>query len=177
MVNRNTRQKPPLSHFCLLTVLTGYAVLVGPSVGLPARMSSEAKRGRILAQKVMEELASKHSELQGMEVAATPPGKKTCVTIAATEAKEVGEKCDNDEFTAIQTNQPFVEKENEGGKEVFDVTMPLHDAAGKVVGTIGMDFKPEPGQERSKVVSRAEEIVREFEKQVPSKAKLFERGD
>ena len=111
-----------------------------------------------------------------MEVAATPPGK-ACVTIAATVSKEVGAKCDNDEYTAIKTNKPFVEKENEGGKEVFDVTMPLHDSAGKVIATVGMDFKPEPGQERSNVINRAEEIVREFEERIPSKAKLFERTD
>ena len=176
MVNRKRPPKSPVSHFCLAALFAGYVVLVVPSVGLAVRAPSEVKQGRILAQKVIEELVSKHSELQGMEVAAAPPGKP-CVTIAATEAKEVGAKCDNDEFTAIKTNKPFVEKENEGGKEVFDITMPLHDSAGKVIGTIGMDFKPEPGQERSKVVNRAEEIVREFEEQVPSKAKLFERAD
>src|SRR2546422_2558277 len=95
-----------------------------------------------LFRSVLEELVSKHSELQGMEVAATPPGK-TCVTIAATESKEVGANCDNDEFTAIKTNKPFVEKEEEGGAEVFDITAPLHDSSGKVMGTMGMDFKPE----------------------------------
>ena len=176
-MNRKRCPRLPVAPFCLLAVLAGYVLSVVPSVALPARTSGEGKQGRIFAQKLMEELASKHSELQGMEVAATPPGRKTCMTIAATEAKEIGATCDNDEFTAIKTDKPFVEKEKEGGKEVFDVTMPLHDTAGKVIGTVGMDFKPEPGQERSKVVKWAEEIVRQFEEQVPSKAKLFERAE
>jgi hypothetical protein len=161
MVNRKRRPKSPVCYCCLLAVVAGCVVLAVPSLGLGARAPNEAKQGRILAQKVLEDLVSKHSELQGMEVAATPSGK-TCVTIAATESKEVGADCDNDEYTAIKTNKPFVEKENEGGKEVFDITAPLHDSSGKVMGTIGMDFKPEPGQERAKVVRRAEEIVREF---------------
>src|SRR5205807_7058517 len=172
MVNRKKRPKSPVFPCRLLAVFAGCAVLAVPSLGLGARAPSEAKQGRILAQKVIEDLVSKHSELQGMEVATTPSGK-TCVTIAATESKEVGANCDNDEFTAIKTNKPFVEKENEGGKEVFDINMPVHDSSGKVMGTMGMDFKPEPGQERSKVVHRAEEIVREFEERIPSKAKLF----
>jgi hypothetical protein len=159
----------------LIAVFAGCAVLSFPALGLGARAPSEVKQGRILAQRVLEELVSKHSELQGMEVAATPPGK-ICVTIAATESKEVGARCDNDEFTAIKTNRPFVEKENEGGKEAFDITAPLHDSSGKVIGTIGMDLKPAPGQDRSKLVQRAEEIVREFEERVPSKAKLFEQA-
>lgn len=149
-------------------VLTGGASIIAKPLN--------AKPGKIFAQQLVEEAMAKHPEVSGVELSSTPPGKP-CVTIASTEAKDLGEKCDNDEFTAIKTNKPFVEKEKEGGKEVFDITMPLHDAAGKVIGTIGMDFKPEPGQERSKVVNRAEEIVHEFEKQIPSKARLLERAD
>ncbi len=123
----------------------------------------------------MEDLVAKHAEIASMEVAATPLHETTCVTIAATEAKEVGAKCDDDEFAAMKTNKPFVEKENEGGKEVYDVTLPIHDASGKIMGTIGLDFKPTPGQEQSQVVAQATQIVREFEKRIPSHAKLFAR--
>lgn len=132
------------------------------------------KQGKTFAQRLVDEAATKHPELTGLEMSATPPGKQACVTIAATEAKELGEKCDNDEFTALKTNKPFVEKEKEGGKEVYDITMPLHDAAGKMIGTLGMDFKPEPGQQELDVVKRAKQIAGELEKQISSKAKLFE---
>src|SRR5262249_57936354 len=65
---------------------------------------------RIYAQKLAEETLAAHSELVGLELAATPPTKSQCVTIASSEAKGIGEKCDKDEFTAMKTNKPFVEK-------------------------------------------------------------------
>src|SRR5215472_4999181 len=84
-------------------------------------------QGKIFAQRLVEEAMAKYPQVSGVELSSTPPGK-TCVTIASTEAGGVGEKCDNDEFTAMKSNKPFVEKENEGGKEVYDITMPFHDA-------------------------------------------------
>src|SRR5215472_12966739 len=62
---------------------------------------------RIYAQRLVEETLSAHPELTGLELAATPPGKKQCVTIASSELKGIGEKCDKDEFTAMKTDKPF----------------------------------------------------------------------
>jgi hypothetical protein len=172
-----TSQKPTLGYFCTLVALAASLVMVSGSLAIASPGPSEEQQKPILAQRVTEELVAMHAEIVSMEVSATPPGQATCVTIAATEAKEVGGKCDDDEFTAMKTNKPFVEKEKEGGKEVFDVTMPMHDASGKVMGTIGLDFKPAPDQEQSQVVEQATQIVREFEKRIPSRAKLFARAE
>jgi len=128
------------------------------------------KQGKIFAQRLIDETVRKHPELTGLELAANPPGGSGCVTIAATEAKELGEKCDDDEFTALRNGKPFVEKEKEG----FDITIPLHDASGKMIGTLGMDFKPETGQQESGVVAKAKRITSEIERQIPSKARLFD---
>lgn len=133
-----------------------------------AQVSSKGKK--IYAQKLVEELTARHSEVTGIEVAATPPEGQHCVTIAATEAKEVGEKCDEDEFSAMRTGKPFVEKEEDG----FDITLPIHDPTGEIIGTMGLDFKPQPGQKESEVVERAKQIAKEFEEQVPARARLFE---
>jgi hypothetical protein len=84
-------------------------------------------------------------------MAASESERAGCKTIAATETKEIGEKCDQDELTAIKTNLPFVEHEPDG----FDITMPLHDASGAVIATVGMDFNPEPGQQEETVVNQA----------------------
>jgi hypothetical protein len=132
-----------------------------------------AAAGKIFAQQLVEEAMAKYPQVSGVELSSTPPGK-VCITIASTEAGGVGEKCDNDEFTAMKTNKPFVEKETEGGKEVYDITMPLHDASGKPIGTVGLDFKPDPGQRESQVVQLAGQLVHEIEIQLPAKARLFE---
>src|SRR5438270_2627957 len=99
---------------------------------------------QIMGQKVVEELKASHPEITGLELASSRSEKEGCRTIAATESKEIGEKCDEDEFTAMKTNQPFVEDE----KQEFDATLPLHDSNGKVIGTAGMDFKKERNQNK-----------------------------
>jgi hypothetical protein len=91
-------------------------------------------------------------------------------TIALAEAKDLGGKCDEDEFTAMKTGTPFVD----GGKDEWDITVPLRDVSGKMIGAPGMDSKVKPGQQRSAVVRLASEITGEIEKQIPSSARLFE---
>jgi len=129
---------------------------------------------RIYAQKLVEETLAVHPELMGLELAATPPGKTQCVTIASNETKGIGEKCDKDEFTAMKTNKPFVEKEKENGQEVYDVTISIHDAKGKIIATAGIDFKSEPNQSEAQVTERSQRIAKELESKVKSKEKLFE---
>lgn len=144
-----------------------FTVAVVALSGLTVRAAGAAE---IMAQKVVAEVKAAHPEITGLELAAARSEQEGCKTIATTEAKEMGEKCDNDEFTAMKTNQPFVEKE----KDEFDATLPLHDAAGKVIGTVGMDFKATPGQTKETVTRQAKQIAAELEKHFTSKEKLFE---
>lgn len=139
-----------------------------------AKAQTSAAQPKIYAQKLLEDVLAVHPEVSALELASTPPDKAQCITIAATKAKEIGEKCDNDEFTAMKTDQPFVEKEREKGLTVYDVTMPIHDLAGKVIATVGVDFRPATGQHRPKVVASARQIAKELEARISSKEKLFE---
>ena len=148
------------------TLITAAVLLAASSV----LAGSPAPPDKITAQKVAEEVKAAHPEITSLEIAATKSQTVGCKTIAATEAQEVGQQCDKDELMAIQTNAPFVEKEKDG----FDVTLPLHDSLGKVMGTAGMDFKPEPGQKKSDVVGKAKQIAYELEKRLTSKEQLFE---
>ena len=59
-------------------------------------------------------------------------------------------------------------------KDEFDATLPIHDAAGKIIGTAGMDFKFAAGQTKETVTRQAMRIVAELEKCLSSKDKLFE---
>jgi hypothetical protein len=129
-----------------------------------------ANAAEIRAQKVVAEIKAAHPEITGLELAATRSTQEGCKTIAATEVKEIGEKCDKDDFTAMKTNQPFVEKE----KDEFDATLPIHDSAGKIIGTLGMDFKAGPGQTKETVARQAKQIALELEKRITSKEQLFE---
>ena len=158
---KNVMKNPTIGKVVMALLLIGGASVVAT----PA--------DKTVAQQLVGEAMAKHPQVSGVELSSTPPGK-SCLTIASTEAKGLGEKCDRDELTAMKTNKPFVEKENEEGKEVYDITMPLHDATGKLIGTVGLDFKPEPNQKESEVVELARQIVHEMETRIPTKAKLFE---
>jgi hypothetical protein len=143
------------------------AVLASQGQANPA--ASGAKR-RIFAQVLVESTVAKHAELAGLELGTTPPDGHDCTTIAATDAKEMGDKCDKGELAVMKTGKPTVEKEGDG----YDVTLPLH-VSGKTIGIIGMDFKLD--QKESGLVDRANVIAKEVEDQIPAKSKLFEAGN
>lgn len=146
-------------------IKTILATAIVAAIGATAVAGAE----KIAAQKAVEEVLAAHPEITGLELAAKRTATEGCKTIAATEAKEVGEKCDTDELTAIKTNRPFVEQE----KDEFDVTVPIHDKAGRIIATAGMDFKP-AGQTRETVSRQARLIAVELEKRFSSKERLFE---
>ncbi len=121
------------------------------------------------AQDLVDRTAQKHSEVTELELSGTPAGQEGCVTIAATNAKEIGEKCDNDDAIALKTLEPFVEREPDG----FDVTAPLHYMNGKLIGTLGIDFKAQAGQTKADILKRTARILREVDQQIPLKSFPF----
>ena len=157
-----------ISLAALPTVLVTIGLLSTPSFASKRAPTSKPK---IFAQRLVEDVLAKHSDITSVELAVQSPAG--CSTIAASDPKDIGEKCDKDELDPMRTGKPSVEKESDG----FDVTMPLHDTAGQTIGTVGLDIKPEPGQQKSSVVERAKKIVQEVEAQIPSKAKLLEPAD
>ena len=130
--------------------------------------SMRAQPNQSFAQKLVEAIKAHHPEITGLELAATKPGKG-CQTVAATEIPEVGEKCDQDELTALNTNRPYVEQE----KTEFDITLPIHDSSGKIIATAGMDFKSEAGRTKATVTREALKIGAELERELTAERDLF----
>ena len=149
------------SGFVASTILLGSLVMCS---------SLQAQSGKIQAQHLVDSTVNKNADVAGLEISVTPVGNTACVTIAATEAKDLGEKCDEDEFAALKTGKPHVEKEADG----YDVTAPLHDAHGKLVGTIGIDFKLRSDQTNASILKRTGELLKELEQQIPSKEFLLQ---
>jgi hypothetical protein len=124
-------------------------------------------KGRTFAQALVENTLSKHPGLAGVGLATTQAQGKGCVTIADTDAKEVGDKCDKGELAVMKTGKATVEKEGDG----YDVTLPLH-VGGKTIGIIAMDFKLD--EQEAGLLDRAADIAKEVEAQIPEKSKLYE---
>jgi hypothetical protein len=151
--------------FLLLSLSMGMLLVLDGQILIKA--NAGATKPRIFAQALVEKTVAKHPELASLELATIPPDQHECVTIAATDAKEIGDKCEKGELIVMRTGKPTVEKEEDG----FDVTLPLH-VGGKTIGFIGMDFRP--GQDEAGLLGHADQIAKELESQIPSKAKLFE---
>jgi hypothetical protein len=131
---------------------------------------SSALTGKILAQKLVDELAARHPELVRIGLHVTPPHGAENVIVASNVATKIGQKSDPEDLKAMETGKPVVLKE---GSNV-DVTLPFHDASKRVIGAIGLTLKPTGDERESSVVKRAQSIARELETRVPSKTKLFE---
>jgi hypothetical protein len=115
-------------------------------------------------------VAQHRGQLVAIELAVVTP--RGCATIAATERKDVGERCDADEEGPMRTGEPSVEEPSRADP-VYDVTPPLHDASGRLIGAVGMDIAPHPGQHRDAVVAFARTVLRELEARIPSKEQLL----
>jgi hypothetical protein len=166
MTQATKRQKTTFIWTFLLAAVAIFTLSAFAGRGLAKPIPADAK-SKSFAQALVEDTVAKHHELEGLGLATTPPDGSDCVTIADTDAKELGDKCDKGELAVMATGKSTVEKEGDG----YDVTVPLH-VSGKTIGIIGMDFKLD--QQEAGLLDRAKVIAKEVEDQIPSKSKLFE---
>jgi hypothetical protein len=131
----------------------------------------QSPKTEIVAQKLVEDMLSKHPEADEIGIAAL--SSHGCRTIASTDSGDIGESCEKDDSEPMRTGKPYVEKEKDG----FDISVPLRDAGGKLIGTVGIGFKPHTGQTEAVLVDQARKIAAGMETQISSKAKLFERAE
>ena len=158
--------KMPFLILTMLLVVLYVAASSGQTLKLPTP--------KIYAQKLVNETLAAHPDIMGLEISAAYAKKDDCSTIASDEELGIGEKCDRGEYSVMETNKPFADKTKEHGKEFFDVNVPIHDANGKILAIVGVDFKPDPKQTAAQASAQAELIAKEIEAKVPSREKLFE---
>lgn len=153
-------------RFALLEMVAMGLLLASLAV-LPMRGAQSEKGTKTMAQALVDQTHAKHPEATEIGIAIN--GTKGCTTIAATDKSELGEKCEKEDSEPITSGKPYVEKENGG----FDVTLPLHDSSGKIVGSVGIEQKPRPGQTQDQAVALAQAIAKEMEVNISSKASLL----
>lgn len=126
---------------------------------------------RMYAQQLVNQMVQQYPDVTNVELALT--SDTGCATVAATDPADIGEKCDDDEYGPMQTGQPHVE-ELTREDPIYGITQALHDSSENLIGAVGMDFAPQPGQERAAVVKGALKILQDLEPRIPSKSRLFE---
>ena len=167
MIARTKKQEKTIWGPALLLLIISIFTLLAVATRLLANPTAPTTKNKIFAQVLVENTVAKHPELEGLGLATPPPDGHDCVTIADTDPKEIGDKCDQGELMVMKTGKSTVEKEGDG----YDVTLPLH-VNGKTIGIIGMDFRLD--QKEEGLLDRANVIAKEIETQIPSKSKLFD---
>ena len=125
--------------------------------------------GKILAQRLLDDLAKEHPEVVRVGLHLTPPGASENIIVASNVAAKIGQKSDPEDLQAMKTGRPVVIREGEN----FDVTLPLHNLAGKIIGAIGLTLKPAGGKQESDATNRARAIASKLERRIPSRESLF----
>jgi hypothetical protein len=156
-------------QFVVLTMLLVFLYAAASSAQTP-----QLPTPKIYAQKLVNETLAAHPDLMGLEISAASVRTDECTTIASDEELGIGEKCDQDEHSVMKTDKPLVDKTKEHGQAFFDVNIPIHDANGKVLAIVGIDFKPDPKLTAAQASERALQIAKEIEAKVPSRDKLYE---
>ena len=121
------------------------------------------------AQTVLESVAKRHSDVREMELAARRGDG--CVTVAATDAGDIGDSCDRKERDALRSGNAYVEDPSRRDP-VYIITEQLHDSQGAVIGLIIVDLDPR-GESRDTVLARARGIRQEVESRITSASQLL----
>lgn len=134
--------------------------------------NSTPPSGKLYAQRLVDKLAADHPDLLRVALHMTPPNQSDNLIIACNLPERIGQKSDPEDLKAMRTGQSILLRE---GKN-FDVTLPLHDAAGRTIGAIGLTFKPGPGEQDPAATRRARAMAGQIEKQIASAEQLFRRN-
>ncbi len=150
-------------------MIPGAMPMAKPAPAQPVAQAAAPKKAQ--QGKAQELVNSLHAQYPNIaEIGLSAQKAHGCVTVASTDKKDVGEKCERDAVLPLKTGKTSIEKED--GR--FAVSLPLRDMHGKIVGVLGLEFKPKAGQTKAAVLSQAKKIASQMGKKISSKSALLE---
>jgi hypothetical protein len=119
-------------------------MLVALTFGRPTSALADAALGKaadnaIYAQMLVNESLARHPELVVVGMHAVKPGAKESTMIAAN-LDRIGKRDDEDDL-AVARERKTILAPNLKDSTRFEVAVPLHDASGKVIGSLSTVFK------------------------------------
>lgn len=149
------------SSFTPLAIAAAGCLLVGAGAASLAAAANDT-----LAQKLVGEAMAAHPQATEIGISVRSPAG--CHSIASSDPSDVGERCETGDLRVMRTHRPYAVKESDG----YDVSVPLHDSAGKFIGTLAVEFRRKSGQTRAAVIRQAEAISKEMAARIASQASL-----
>ncbi|TCK75911.1 hypothetical protein [Acidipila rosea] len=151
---------------CPRNVTLGFALALFATTAVFAAPPRQPGATHAFAQNLVNQLHSAHPEFSEIGISAVIPGEG-CYGLASTDKTDIGEKCESDDVVPLHTGRASIGTE---GKNL-DISLPLHDASGNVVGVVGIETAP--GGNRAATISNVRAAVRKIEQQIPSKSTLI----
>jgi hypothetical protein len=141
-----------------------------------ASVSAEETLGKaadnaIYAQTLINNTMAQHPEIVVMGMHALKPGSKT-ERMIATNLDRIGKKDDEDDL-AVAHERKTILAPNIKDPTKFEVAVPLHDASGKVIGSLSAVFKYTAGDDEVKMHAAAVAIRDDLARKIPNVAELF----
>jgi hypothetical protein len=126
---------------------------------------------RTHAQKLVEQMLAKHSEIIVLAMHVTRPNAKDN-TIVASNFGRIGKKADDGDLKVISSGEPIVGVGGQGKR--YGVELPLRDTANKTIGALSVGFRYHSGDDQKAFLSKAEQVRDELQKLIPSVENLVE---
>lgn len=158
---RSLHSKPSATPFA---VAAATCILIGASA-----TSFAAKANDTLAQRLVTQAMASHP--QASEIGISVRTSSGCHSIASSDPSDVGERCESGDLRVLRTHHAHAVKESDG----YDVSVPLHDSAGKLIGSLAVEFRLQAEQSTGTAIRQAEAISREAAARIPSQASLTRR--
>jgi len=119
------------------------------------------------AQKVVDQVAAKHSNLIRLTLHAVPQGQTQCTQLASTMAERRGKPSDPEDLQAMKTGKRIVLEE----PGAVDVTVPILMKGGKPTAIAGVTLRAPAGSDRNALVRQAGAIGEELAAEVRAAGK------
>jgi iron complex outermembrane receptor protein len=123
------------------------------------------------AQKLVDETLARHPNVLIMAIHAATP-KNATPEILGSNIGRIGKKDDSDDARVV--NDGKTNLENNTALHRFEVELPLHDAAGRRIGALGVVFPLTANTHEKALHAEAIRIRNELARKIPSAARLVD---
>jgi hypothetical protein len=124
------------------------------------------------AQALVEKTLARHPELAHVVLHVTPPGRSDVDNIIiASSIGRIGKRADQDDLRILRTGAIEAVVTKSGDR--FNVSLPLLDRAGRVVGIVALGFPYQPGDDQEARRAAATRIRDEMRGQIRAANSLF----
>jgi hypothetical protein len=123
------------------------------------------------AQKLVDETTARHGEVTVLALRGPVKGEEGLVVLGSTFGRH-GKKADADDLKIFHAEEPATGVYS-GGKR-FGVDLQLHDAKGRVIGTMNVGYAFHEGDDRKALLTHALALRDEIQGRIPSAESLEE---